>query len=480
MGVQQHSDEAELRLRMPRAAQAEKERRREEDAEAEDRLRRLAPRAVPLGEDAPRCTAPAARSPRSAPPMQAAGGPASAVCSRHGTAPIQGGSPCGTAPSPAPAAAARLAGRSGSLPMPAPSPAAASRAVARGEAPPETHHRTPPRLPHRHTSTAPAAPERQSAPGASPHCSPPGSPQASPPPASPAAASPVRYLSSGPRRQPALDSPGGARQLAVLHEAGPPVPGNVLDLESSAAAAAAIAGVLAAPVPARARWGPPLLLFALAASLSPPLLPVFPHPWLPAWPCFVCQAVPPLLPTRASVADSTDAFCVCWQACCQRYPEGSTSSFARWIISRSWLIMSLAGRTYRRTPQARVFRNASVGNGCIYCSQSGGPLCDETQPGPCRLWKAGRRQPGSTAPAAGSDRGQGDPGQDRAIIRRTPGGSLAQMAAAFAAGGNAMSSFKVISIISTFSSQCSFFNVGGYRSAVKISACKCAQLPAAE
>lgn len=68
------------------------------------------------------------------------------------------------------------------------------------------------------------------------------------------------------------------------------------------------------------------------------------------------------------------------------------------------------------------------------------------------MWKPGRKKflkGGQTAAACCSGGGgAGAPGQDRGqldrgIIRRTPGGSLAQLAAAFAAGGNAMSSFQV-------------------------------------
>jgi len=67
------------------------------------------------------------------------------------------------------------------------------------------------------------------------------------------------------------------------------------------------------------------------------------------------------------------------------------------------------------------------------------------------VWKPGRKKflkGGQTAAACCSGGGgAGAPGQDRGqldrgIIRRTPGGSLAQLAAAFAAGGNAMSSFQ--------------------------------------
>lgn len=69
-----------------------------------------------------------------------------------------------------------------------------------------------------------------------------------------------------------------------------------------------------------------------------------------------------------------------------------------------------------------------------------------------RVWKPGRKKffrAGQTAAAGGScGEGGGAQGQDRGqldrgIIRRTPGGSLAQLAAVFAAGGNAMSSFQV-------------------------------------
>lgn len=102
-----------------------------------------------------------------------------------------------------------------------------------------------------------------------------GSPAGSPA-TSAAVKSPVRYLAApgtALHQQSAPDSaaqdparnagpsgggpePGGsdgARHVAVLYEKGPIVPGNVLDLESSAAAAAAIANVLAAPTPAASR-----------------------------------------------------------------------------------------------------------------------------------------------------------------------------------------------------------------------------------
>jgi len=101
-----------------------------------------------------------------------------------------------------------------------------------------------------------------------------GSPAGSPAPSA-TVKSPVRYLAASGtalRQQSApgnaasdltlnSGSPGGpniggsdrARHAAVLYEKGPVVPGNVLDLESSAAAAAAIANVLAAPTPAASR-----------------------------------------------------------------------------------------------------------------------------------------------------------------------------------------------------------------------------------